>query len=170
MICKSCGADNIAGMDACEECGSDLSALDRPGEKGGFSGRLMNDRVGDLLSEAVQATPETTVAEALKSMRDAKVGCVLVVRGGELVGVFNERHVLTRVLNRDLSPNTTTVGDVMSLDPLLLDPDDPPAHAVHRMVAQDCRHLPVVSGSEILGYVSVRNVLDYLWNDVIPSG
>ena len=170
MICKSCGADNIAGMDSCEECGSDLSHLDRPGARGGFSGRLMNDRVGDLLSEAVQAAPETTVAEALTRMREAKVGCVLVVRDGKLVGVFNERHVLTRVLSRDLDPEASTLGEVMTPDPLLLDPEDPPAHAVHRMVAQDRRHLPVVSGTEILGYVSVRNVLHYLRNDVIPFG
>lgn len=162
MRCPGCHHDNIPGVDVCEECGSDLAGLDLPEAERGFRGRMLNDRVGDLISQAVVLPPDATVAEAISKMRDRKAGCVLVARDGELIGIFNERHLLTRVINRHLDAAATPVADVMSTELQLLDPDDPPAFAVHRMVSRGRRHLPVVSGSRILGYVSVRNVLSYI--------
>ena len=100
-------------------------------------------------------------------MREAQAGCVLVQDDGKLVGLFNERHVLTRVLRKGLDPGATPVAEVMSRDPLELSPEDPPAFAIHCMVAYGFRHLPLVSGREILGYISVRNILAFLQQDVI---
>lgn len=170
MRCPSCGSRNIQGVDACENCGSDLAGLDLPEAGRGFTGRLLSDRIGDLdLSPALTVAPETTVAESISRMRERRSGCVLVVRDGELEGLFNERHVLTRVLRADVDPATTPVSEVMSTEPLRLDPDDPPAFAVHCMVSRGFRHLPVVKGEELLGYLSVRNILAYLHRDVISG-
>lgn len=166
MLCPGCGNDNIPGVDACEECGTDLAGLDIPEAASGFQGHMLNDRIEGLMSDAVRVTPETTVSDAIAAMRENKVGCVLVVRAGELAGVFNERHVLSRVVRAGRDATSTPVSEVMSDELLLLDPEDPPAFAVHRMVAHDRRHLPVTSGTEILGYVSVRGVLRYIRDQV----
>ncbi|MDH3404545.1 MAG: CBS domain-containing protein [Acidobacteriota bacterium] len=163
MRCPGCGVDNIPGVDACENCGTDLAGLDLPEARGGFGARLLNDRLSDLeLSQPVLATPSTPVAEAISAMRERRCGCALVLDDGELVGIFNERHVLTRVLRRHRDPAATPISEVMSPDPLRLSIDDPPAFAVHCMVAYGFRHLPVLDGDELKGYVSVRNILEYI--------
>ena len=168
MLCPNCATDNIAGVDVCEECGTDLAGLDLPEARAGFQGRLLTARLGDLpISEAVIVSTDETVRGAIERMREAQAGCVLVQEDGELVGLFNERHVLTRVLRKDLDPAATPISEVMSPKPLKLSPEDPPAFAIHCMVAYGFRHLPLVSGEEILGYISVRNILAFLYEDVI---
>jgi CBS domain-containing protein len=169
MQCPYCGEENIPGVDICESCGSDLAGLDLPEARGGFRGKLLNDRIGDLrISPALTVPLDTKVAEAIAKMREARHGCVLVVEtDGKLAGLFNERHVLTRVVRKELDASATPVSAVMSPDPLRLSPEDPPAFAVHCMVAYGFRHMPVVEGDDLLGFISVRNILSYLHRDVI---
>ena len=57
MRCPYCGTDNIAGVEQCESCGSDLAGLDIPEARGGGVGRLMTDRIDDI-----ELTPPITVA------------------------------------------------------------------------------------------------------------
>jgi CBS domain-containing protein len=168
VLCPSCDFDNIPGVDSCESCGSNLAGLDLPAAHGGFRGKLLTDRIADMgFSEPVTVEPSTTVKEAILAMRRSRSGCILVEESGKLKGLFNERHVLTRVLRKDRDPETTRVSEVMSPNPLQLSPNDPPAFAVHCMVAYGFRHLPVVSGGELLGVVSVRNILRFLDSDVL---
>lgn len=170
MRCPNCAAENIEGVDLCEECGTDLAGLDLPEAQGGWSARLLTSRLGDYeVSEAVIVAPDETVRGAIERMREAQAGCVLVREEGALVGLFNERHVLTRVLRAGLDPGSTLVSQVMSPDPLCLSPEDPPAFAIHCMVARGFRHLPLVAGGEILGYISVRNVLALLRQRVLAE-
>ncbi|MDX1504030.1 MAG: CBS domain-containing protein, partial [Thermoanaerobaculia bacterium] len=99
--CPHCAAENLPGADVCDHCGSDLAGLDIPEAEGGFRGRLLTARLGDLkLSPAVVAAPEDTVSRAVERMREARSGCVLVFRDGELAGLFNERDLLTHPFGR----------------------------------------------------------------------
>ncbi len=168
MLCPSCATDNIPGVDACSNCGSDLAGLDQLEAQRGFSGRLLGDRIGDLkLSEPIALAPESTVREAVERMRKEHRGCVFVEQRGELVGAFNERHLLTRVLRANRDPETTTLSEVMGPVQVQLHPEDPPAFAVHCMVSRRLRHLPVVSEGALVGFLSVRNILAYLNNELI---
>ena len=168
MLCPNCASDNIPGIELCESCGTDLAGLDLPEARSGFRGKLLTSRVGDLpVSPAVVVAPDQTVREAIERMREAQAGCVVVQRDGKLLGLFNERHVLTRVLRAGLDPSATEVSAVMSPDPVELSPDDPPAYAIYCMVANDFRHLPLVDDSGVLGYVAVRNIVRFLNDDVL---
>lgn len=168
MLCPNCATDNIPGVDVCEECGTELAGMDLPEARSGFRGKLLAARVGDLpCSKVVVVSTDETVKGAIERMREAQVGCVLVRADDELVGLFNERHVLTRVLRKGLDPETTPITSVMSSRPLQLSPEDPPAFAVHCMVAYGFRHLPLVSNEGIQGVVSVRHVLAFLHEDVL---
>ncbi len=64
-------------------------------------------------------------------------------------------------------PTETRLDEVMTPDPFVLASGDPPAFAIHRMVSQGLRHLPIVDESTLQGFVSVRNVLRYIHEDVI---
>lgn len=171
MRCPACGTDNIPGVDVCENCGSDLAGLDLPEAAGGQLGRLLTDRLDEAgISEPVSIGAGESVAAAIRTMREQSSGCILVLDDeGRLSGLFNEKDLLDRVVLPGLDPNATPVADVMRPDPTCLQPDDPPAFAVHCMVSRDLRHLPVTSGDEILGIVSVRNILAYLTRDVLTS-
>lgn len=163
MRCPGCGHDNIAGVDLCEACGLDLAGLDLPEARSGFRGRLLNSKVSRLsLAPPLTVAPEDTVRHAIELMREARHGCVLVAEAGRLVGIFTERDVLTRVVRPGLDPATLSVAEVMTEGPMVLEPGDPPAFAVHRMVAQSCRHIPVVDGERLAGFVSARSLLRYL--------
>ncbi len=168
MRCPSCDAENIPGVDVCLSCGTDLAGLDLLEAQRGFSGHLLTDRIGDLeLSDPIALAPESTVREAVERMRRVHRGCVFVEQQGELIGAFNERHLLTRVLLADLDPETTALSEVMGPVEVRLDPEDPPAFAVHCMVSRRLRHLPVVSDGVFVGFLSVRNILAYLNDELI---
>ena len=105
---------------------------------------------------------DCTVAEAIEVLRRERVGCLLVVRDGKLAGIFTERDLLTRVLAPG-KPFTAKVGDVMTADPVTVQPKDPIRVAVKRMQSGGYRHLPVVDGeSRPVGILSVKRVVHYL--------
>lgn len=170
MRCPHCGEDNIPGVDQCARCGSDLAGLDLPEAGEGVPGRLLRDRLEDLeLSPPLAVPPDTSVADTVAEMRERRTGCALVFQNGRLLGAFNEHNLLRRVLLPGLDAAATPISQVMSTDPLHLEPVDPPAFAVHCMVTRDFRHLPVVSGERTLGVVSVRNILAYLHQRVTAA-
>ncbi len=167
MRCPFCAHENLQGIELCERCGADLAGLDLPEAGRGLGGRLLTDRLGDLaLSPVLELPPAATVADAVALMRRERHGCVLVRRDGRLVGIFTEWDLLTRVLNVGLDPGSTLLAEVMTADPVRLEANDPPAFAAHLMVARELRHVPVVDGDRLLGFVSVRNLLRYVRDQV----
>ncbi|MDX1643566.1 MAG: CBS domain-containing protein [Thermoanaerobaculia bacterium] len=170
MRCPFCGEKNIPGADLCDACGADLAGLDIPESQDDFEGALMTDRVEGLsMGPALVVERDDSVAEAVKRMRRYRHGCALVTDGEELVGIFTERDLLTRVIGKGSDPAEVRLGDVMTSDPFTLTPEDPPAFAIHRMVEQGLRHLPVVEDDELVGFISVRNILRYIHEDVIAE-
>ena len=106
--------------------------------------------------------PEQPVAEAVRLMRERRVGCVLVCRDDRLVGVFTERDLMRRVLAAGL-PLSTPVADCMTPDPVVVGPKEPIGAAVRRMEEGGYRHLPVVDEvGRPLGVLSVKRIVHYL--------
>lgn len=169
LLCPNCGLDNIQGTDLCESCGSDLAGLDLPEAHPGFRGRLMTDHIGDLrlISPPPAVRGDTTAAAAISLMRETKLGCVFVQEGAELLGIFTERDVLTRVVRPGKDPEQVTMSEVMTPRPITLAPSDPPAHAVHLSATRGLRHLPVVEGDRVLGFISVRHLLRHIHENVL---
>ena len=106
------------------------------------------------------APPETTVAKAAKLMAKKNVGAVLVVVDKRLVGIFTERDAVFRVVAAGLDPGTTTIGEVMTPDPVTVDPKEIFGRALLAMHDGGFRHVPVVENGEPIGIVSSRSALD----------
>lgn len=170
MRCPFCGAENIAGSELCEHCGSELAGLDIPEAHPGPMGRLMRDRIGDIdFTPPITATAEETVAAVVRRMREARHGCVQIMDGDEQTGLFTERHLMSRVLGPGRDPAATAVGEVMIRRPTTSSVDDPPAFAIHRMVAQGFRHLPITRDGRLEGSISVRNILSYVDREILGA-
>ena len=108
----------------------------------------------------VVAAPQTTVAEAAKLMKKGKVGAVLVVEEGRLVGIFTERDALFRVMAPGLDPAKTELRNVMTRDPTTVAPDETFGYALLLMHEKGFRHTPVVENGRPVGVVSARHALD----------
>ena len=106
------------------------------------------------------APPETTVAKAAKLMAKKNVGAVMVVVDKRLAGIFTERDAVFRVIAAGLDPGTTTIGEVMTPDPVTVDPKEIFGRALLAMHDGGFRHVPVVENGEPIGIVSSRSALD----------
>ncbi|MBL0141785.1 MAG: CBS domain-containing protein [Betaproteobacteria bacterium] len=106
------------------------------------------------------APRETTVAKAAKLMAAKNVGALMVVEDRKLVGIFTERDAVFRVIAQGLDPSTTRISEVMTPDPVTVDPDEIFGRALLLMHDHGFRHVPVVENGEPIGIVSSRIALD----------
>jgi CBS domain-containing protein len=108
----------------------------------------------------VQATQP--VADAVKLMREKKVGCVLVCDPQRrIVGIFTERDLLRRVVAQG-KPLDVPMGDCMTANPITVHPQDSIGCAIKRMQKGGYRHLPVVIDDKPVGILSVKRIVHYL--------
>ena len=108
----------------------------------------------------VVASPQTSVREAARLMMEARVGAVLVVSEGRLVGIFTERDVVYRITAVDRDPRATRLGEVMTPQPKTLAPEESFGRALLVMHENGFRHVPVVEDGKPLGMISARDALE----------
>ena len=100
MLCPGCGFENIDGTDRCENCLSPFRDLDvpRPDSAEGLARSVMEDTLDQLdYDEPIFVTPDMPAIEVVQRMRDAHLGCALVLDSGKLVGIFTEHDVLLKM-------------------------------------------------------------------------
>jgi CBS domain-containing protein len=100
-----------------------------------------------------------SVLDVARQMTDRNVGAVAVLDHGALVGIFSERDLMTRVVVAGLNPESTPVSTVMTRDLVVADPVEDVDAALHKMNTLGCRHLPVVTGGNLVGMISIRDLL-----------
>jgi CBS domain-containing protein len=106
------------------------------------------------------APPETTVSEAARLMAHKDVGAVMVVKNGQLVGIFTERDAVFRVIAQGRDADATRLTDVMTPEPKTLEPGKSYGHALLLMQENGFRHVPVIEQGRLIGIVSSRNAMD----------
>lgn len=110
--------------------------------------------------ELVVAPPEASVADASRLMKQGKVGAVLVVKEGRLVGIFTERDAVCRVMAAYRDPRVTRLAEVMTPEPKTVAPDETFGYALLMMHENGFRHAPVVEDGRPVGVLSARSALD----------
>ena len=93
-------------------------------------------------------------------MAKKNVGAVMVVDKEHLRGIFTERDALFRVTARGLDAQTTQLVEVMTINPLTVDPGKSYGYALVMMQENGFRHAPVIENGKPIGIVSSRNAMD----------
>lgn len=106
--------------------------------------------------------PSATVAEAVAEMNRHKIGSVLVLEGGRLLGIFTERDVLRRVVGAGLDPTKTAVTEVMTAGVQTITPAATIEETVVLFTEKRFRHLPVVDGGKLAGTISIGDITRWM--------
>ena len=108
-----------------------------------------------------QVSESDTVAHAARHMSELRVGAILVLQGETLRGIFSERDLMKRVVVEQRDPETTPVRAVMSTAVVTVDELANVEEAMELMQSHNCRHLPVMRASRVVGFLSMRDLMNF---------
>ena len=120
-------------------------------------------RVQDIIQERelFHVAQSETVLAVSQRMAELHVGAIVVLDEGRLKGVFSERDLMKRVVLEHRDPAVTSVGQVMSTALATIDELATLAEAMEAMQQHNCRHLPVIRGSNVVGFLSMRDLMTF---------
>lgn len=104
-------------------------------------------------------TPTMTVYQAIEMMANKGVGALPVLSNGKLVGILSERDYARKVILKGKSSKETPVGEIMSSKVLTVTPHYSVDDCMRMMTHYHIRHLPVVQGEDLLGMVSIGDLV-----------
>ena len=117
-----------------------------------------------VLRVLMQTTMETiaserTVLEAAQTMAEKRIGSLLVLESGDMVGIVTETDVVRKVIAAGLSARSTSVGAVMNAPLIQIDIDDTARDASRLMAEKRIRHVAVTEDNKVVGLLSVRDLI-----------
>ena len=118
---------------------------------------ILQDRAQTVLS----VDPSAPVSEAVALLAEKRIGALPVVKDGEVVGIFSERDVIYGLAREGEAMMARPLGDVMTSPAITVDMDTPALTALSMMSRRRIRHLPVVDGGVLAGFVSIGDLVKY---------
>ena len=104
-------------------------------------------------------SPDTSVFDAVKLMADKDIGALLVMQDGQLVGLVTERDYARKIALMSRSSRDTLVREIMSDQVLCVRADRSSDDCMALMSSNRVRHLPVMAGDELLGVISIGDLV-----------
>ncbi len=111
-------------------------------------------------ADVATAAPGARIAEITQSMKDKRIGALVVAEdGGPVLGIISERDIVSGFVERGSDLSAATAGDLMTADVLTCTPADTIATLMSTMTEKRIRHLPVVDADGLCGIVSIGDVV-----------
>ncbi len=122
--------------------------------------------IGQILatkgSEVVSTRPDATVAQVAKLLKEKRIGAVVVVdAAGKLCGILSERDLARGLADHGAKLLELQVSDLMTPDVVTCAPDDGLETLMQMMTAGRFRHLPVVKDDQMVGIISIGDVVKH---------
>ena len=106
--------------------------------------------------------PNATVIAAIRLMDEKNVGALPVVDHGRLVGIVSERDYTRKVILKERSSQEILVSEIMTKQLLTVALSDSVTECMRIMTEKRVRHLPVLEGADLVGILSIRDVVNWL--------
>ena len=103
--------------------------------------------------------PDDTVLDAIKMLAEKDIGALIVIKDDKPVGIFTERDYARNVYLKGKSSLDTAVRDVMVAPVICVKPDQTVDECMALMTAKRFRHLPIMDGDELVGMVSIGDLV-----------
>ena len=125
----------------------------------------MNQLLSGILDEkghdVLRIDADASVFDAVKRMVEANVGSLLVTESGEITGIVTERDYLRRAALEGRTDEETAVREIMSSPLLVATPETTVDECMALMTDRRVRHVPVVDGGEVIGIVSIGDIVKF---------
>ena len=109
--------------------------------------------------------PHKPVLDGIRMMADKYVGALLVMEGGQLLGIISERDYARKVILMGRSSAQTPVSEIMSAPVVTVAPGDSVNHCMKLMTDKRMRHLPVVESGKVIGMLSIGDLVKAVIDD-----
>jgi len=126
------------------------------------SGRISAILAHKKVSTVWSIGPNATVIDAIRLMDEKNVGALPVVENGKLVGIVSERDYTRKVLLKGRSSKDTPVSDIMTKQVLTVNPSNRVTECMQIMTDNRVRHLPVLEGTNLVGILSIGDLVNWL--------
>jgi CBS domain-containing protein len=126
---------------------------------GGRAGAILAQK---RVSSVWTIDPNATVIAAIRLMDEKNVGALPVVDNGRLVGIVSERDYTRKVILKERSSQEILVREIMTKQLLTVAPSDSVTECMRIMTEKRVRHLPVLEGTDLVGILSIRDVVEWL--------
>jgi CBS domain-containing protein len=103
--------------------------------------------------------PDARVLDALKMMAEKRVGALLVMEGGQIVGIVSERDYARKVVLLGRTSSDTPVRDIMSAPVMYVRPDQTNEECMALMTENRLRHLPIIDNGKLIGLISIGDLV-----------
>ena len=103
--------------------------------------------------------PAVMVIKAIELMCEKNIGGLLIVENGKLAGIFTERDYARKLILKGKSSKDTPIGELMTPNPFTVSPDTSIDECMQMMTSKHIRHLPVVEGDQLIGMISIGDVV-----------
>jgi CBS domain-containing protein len=109
--------------------------------------------------------PDAPVIDAIRLMAEKRIGAVLVLQGGRLSGILSERDYARKIVLEGRSSKDTPVRDIMTSSLITVKPGDSAQSCMQIMTERRIRHLPVLDNGELVGVVSIGDLVKAVIED-----
>ena len=119
----------------------------------------VRDMIRKKGDEVFKVNPTASILDALELMDKYNIGSLLVMDDDSMVGILSERDCIRKVELQGKNVRETQVSDIMTDKVVSVDAAQPLEECMTLMLERNIRHLPVFDGQQLLGLLSVRDVL-----------
>lgn len=111
--------------------------------------------------EVVQVSPDVSLRDAAGLLADRRIGCLPVVEEAKVVGILSERDIVRSIGSGGDEVLDRPVRDLMTSPAVTIAPDTAVITALSLMTRRRIRHLPVIDGARMVGFVSIGDLVKY---------